>query len=102
GACVALLVPEAPEYELQVGGLDPYLAVGGLHRASPRFADVDLARDDLLQHGLDELRLDRDGAVFSHQPVVFASRLDNRRPGGVEVEVLEAQVIAEDVRNQPP
>ena len=62
----------------------------------PDLADADLAGQHLLQHGVDELRLDLDPIVVTDEAVVLGDRLDDRRAGGLYVEVLQAQVVARE------
>ena len=98
-----LLVPQPLHDELEVRRLDPDRAVAALDRPAPGLADLDLAGDDLLEHRVDELRLDLDALVLRRRARCSArDRLDDRGARRARVEVLEAQVVAEHVRDPRP
>ena len=81
-----LLVPEPSEDELKIGRLDAHSVLA----SSGGIAEADLAGGHLLEHRLDQRRLDLHllAGVGDH-PVPALERLEDRPPRGVPVEVLE-------------
>ena len=98
-ACRPFLVPEPLHHELEIRRLDADDAVAALDGSAARLADADLAGQHLLQHGVDEFRLDLDPIGVTDEAVVLGDRLDDRRAGGLYVEVLQAQVVAQNARD---
>ena len=90
-------MPEPLQDELEVRGLDP--AGRRFVRAQPaaRGAEVDLARGSLVEHFLDERRLDLDRLAGELVEALHGSH--DRFSGGVAIEVVEPQVVREEVRN---
>src|SRR5204863_4466348 len=86
---LALDLPEPLQHELQVRRLDPLLV--RLDAAAARATDVDLARGDLVEHCLDQLRLDAN--VLTRELVVALDRADDRRARAAPVEVVEPEVV---------
>ncbi len=74
GADRALLVPEALHDELEVRRLDPRAVLRALDRPEPSERRLDLPGADLVEHALDEVRLDGDGS----SPVSSAKRSTGR------------------------
>ena len=98
-SCRPFLVPEPLHHELEIGRLDADDAVAALDGSAAGLADADLAGQHLLQHGVDEFRLDLDPIFVTGEAVVLGDRLDDRRAGGLYVEVLQAQVVAQNARD---
>ena len=82
-ACRPFLVPEPLHHELEIRRLDADDAVAALDGSAARLADADLAGQHLLQHDVDELRLDLDPICVTDEAVVLGDRLDDRRAGGL-------------------
>jgi hypothetical protein len=57
--------PDALHDELEVGRLDALLRIRALDRSEPTESGLDLAGSHLVEHALDELRLDGDGDAVS-------------------------------------
>ena len=95
----ALLVPEPLHHELEVRRLDPFAGlVPSTAPRPPRAARS--ARTDLVQHALDELRLDRDRLAGE-----LAEALDRPHDGRARrlaIEAVEPQRVREDTGDRGP
>ena len=106
GVPALLLGPQPRHHELEERSLDPRVLGPGvlgllvLDDAAPRLADDDAPSLHLLDHGLDEPRLDLvRGAAVAEELVVLLDGLHDRGGRGLLVEVLDAQVAGEDVHD---
>ena len=96
-------IPEAAHHELQIRRLDvPAVATGCRDNAPSGDAHVDLARRDLLENGIDERRLDRDGLRLAGESVVGGDGLHDRRACGRERQVLDSEVVVQDAGEAAP
>ena len=73
-----------------------------LHRALPDLPEVEPAGRDLVEHLLDEVRLDLEPASRRRVPVHLLDRPEDRGAAGGAVEVLETEVVPEHVRDRGP
>ena len=92
-----LLRPQAREHELEVGRLDLPDAAADLLRAA--LGDLEPARLDLVEDGVDERRLDARPVRARYEVRPALERALDRLPGRRAIEVLEAQVVVEQVRD---
>ena len=83
----ALLAPQPLQHELEVRRLDTV----SLDRPLGRAAEVDPARRDLVEHGLDQLRLS--AVAGAGELAVALERADDRRPSRAPVEPVETQQV---------
>ena len=102
-ALLLLLGPEPRHDELEERRLDPrLLRLSVLDDAASRLAEDDLPRPDVLDHRLDELGFDRVLLLArGEQLVVRLDRLHDRSGRRLLVQVLEAEVAGEQVRDPP-
>src|SRR5207249_3737516 len=100
-AALALDFPEPRKHQLEVGRLDSALvgAAAGGHAAT-RHAELDSAGRDLVEHVVDECRLDVNGFIDVDERVVTANRTDDRRLSCRTVEPVEPETVCEQVRNR--
>ena len=94
----ALGLPEPRHHELQERRLDPPARDVFVDAAATALSQLDLPCSHLIEHGLDERRLDLDGPVRG-QLVVAVDRSDDRLARRVPVEMVEPEVVAEHVGN---
>ncbi len=96
GARTAFGLPEPLHHELEERSFDSRRPVGGGLRLGA--ARRDAADGDLVEDALDESRLDRDPRPPERRQAL--ERPGDRPLARTPVEAVEAQVVAEDVRNQ--
>ena len=94
----ALGRPDPFHHELEIRRLDPPLAPAAVDGADARLPEFDAARRHLVEHRLDELRLDRHG--FPRELVPPRDGPEDRGPRGVAVEPVESELVCEHVRQR--
>ena len=92
-----LLLPQTAQHELEVGGFDATCVLYVVDPTRAACTEIDPADAGLLEHRLDQLRLDLD--VFAREPVVALDRAENRRAGRGTIELLETKVVGEEPGN---
>ena len=95
GVARPLDVPEPLHNQLEVRRLDPGRAAVRAVRAETAWAELDAADPYPVEHGGDELVLDRHGIALELFPAV--EWLHDRGPTGVAVEAIEAEDVPEQV-----
>ena len=92
-------LPQPLHHELEERRLDPRRPVRGRTlRLGGAAGGGDPADGDLVEHSFDERRLDRHGWAAERRQAL--ERAEDRALAGTTVEAIEAEVVAEDVRDQ--
>src|SRR5438034_9851894 len=99
-ATCVLDLPEPRQDELELRRLDAVLVARRNGHATPRRAELDTLRGDLVENCELELGLDLHALVRWDELVVASERPDDRSSRCAAVEPLEPQPVREQVRNR--
>ena len=98
-SCPSLFVPDPLEHELEVRRLDPPLIALPGRKAATRVAEIDLSGRSLVEHVVDQGRLDLD-RLAARLVVALDRRHDCLTRRGA-IEVVEPKIVRKQVRNTP-